>query len=191
MHKQSASEIELGDSLLKANPKIRDESLPTLFATMRALAVIPIATCVLRNELLQLRQERDQPFRAFAAKVRGKAETCNFSDKCTGGDSVEYADHIIRDVIMNCSYDTDIRREVLGLADTLEKPVNEVIVLVETKEMARNALPTSDLSDVVLPAAEENTINHHPLPGRSCKDSELSGLPKSVQDIYRRVPWLE
>ena len=126
----SCSEIELRDSLLKANPKITDESLPTLLAAMHALAVIPVATCVLRSELLQLRQEQDKPFLA----------------KCSCGDSVDYTDHIICDIIMNSLYNTDICREVLGLADILEKPVNDVIALVETKEMARNALPSSNLS---------------------------------------------
>ena len=65
--------IELGDSLLKANPDAASESLQQLLAAMRSLAVIPVATCVLRTELLQLRQERDEAFRAFTARVRGKA----------------------------------------------------------------------------------------------------------------------
>ena len=73
---------ELGDSLLKANPKAASDTLPELLAAMRSLAVIPIATGVLRTELLQLQQERDEPFRAFAAKVRGKAETCEFTAEC-------------------------------------------------------------------------------------------------------------
>ena len=115
---------------------------------MRSLAVIPVATCVLRTELLQLRQERDEPFRAFTAKVRGKAETCSFSTACICGRSVDYTDHVIRDVILNGLYDTDIRKEVLGIAEILEKPITEFIALVETKEMARNALPSPTLSAV-------------------------------------------
>ena len=63
---------ELGDSLLKANQQATSGSLPGLLAAMRSLAVIPVATCVLRTELLQLRQERDETVRAFSARVRGK-----------------------------------------------------------------------------------------------------------------------
>ena len=55
---------------------------------------------------------------------------------------------MIRDVILNGLYDTDIRKEVLGIAEILEKPINEFIALVETKEMARNALPSPTLSAV-------------------------------------------
>ena len=50
---------ELGDSLLMTNPNIASEPLEQLLTAMRSLAVIPVATCVLRSELLQLRQERD------------------------------------------------------------------------------------------------------------------------------------
>ena len=76
---------ELGDSLLKANPNAASGTLTQLLAAMRSLAVIPVATCVLRTELLQLRQERDEPFRTFTAKVRGKAETCSYTASCTCG----------------------------------------------------------------------------------------------------------
>ena len=125
---------ELRDSLLKANANAASENLTELLAAMRSLAIIPVATCVLRTELLQLRQERDEPFRTFTAKVRGKAETCSYTTSCTCGAPVDYTDHVICDVILNGLYDSDIRREVLGIAGILEKPVNEVIALVETRD---------------------------------------------------------
>ena len=139
---------KLGDSLLKANPHAASDTLPQLLAAMRSLAVIPVATGVLRTELLQLRQERDEPFRTFTAKVRGKAETCFFTTKRECGKSVDYTDHVIRDVRLNGISDPDIRREILGTRDILKTPVNDVVALVENKEMARNALPSSTLSDV-------------------------------------------
>ena len=51
---------DLGDRILKTNPTITSESITAALATMRSLAVIPVATCVLRTELLQLQQERDE-----------------------------------------------------------------------------------------------------------------------------------
>ena len=110
---------ELGDSLLKTNPYITSHTLPALLTAMRSLAVIPVATCVLRTELVQLHQERDEAFRAFAARVRGKAETCAFDATCECGKSVNYTDHVIRDVLLNGLSDPDIRREVLGTKDIL------------------------------------------------------------------------
>ena len=142
------AENELGDSLLKANPHAASNTIPDLLAAMRSLAVIPVATGVPRTELLQLRQERDEPFRAFTARVRGKAETCAFSTQCECGKNVDHTDHVIRDVLLNGISDPDIRREVLGTKNVLQTPVNDVIALVENKEMARNALPSSTLSAV-------------------------------------------
>jgi len=43
---------------------------------------------------------------------------------------VNYTDHVNRDVILNGLNDTDIRREVLGIAGILEKPINEVIFFI-------------------------------------------------------------
>ena len=45
---------DLGDSLLRANPNAATETLPQLLAAMRSMAIIPVATCVLCTELLQL-----------------------------------------------------------------------------------------------------------------------------------------
>lgn len=115
---------------------------------MRSLAVIPVATSVLRTELLQLRQERNEPFRAFTVRVHGKAETCAFTTKFECAKNVDYTDHAIRDVLLNGISDPDIRREVLGTKDVLKTPVNEVMALLENKEMARSALPSSTLSAV-------------------------------------------
>ncbi|XP_078377784.1 uncharacterized protein LOC144660939 [Oculina patagonica] len=142
------TENKLGDSLLKGNPNAASSTLTDLLNAMRSLAIIPVATGVLRTKLLQLRQERDEPFRAFTARVRGKAETCAFATKCECGKNVDYTDHVIRDVLLSGIFDPDIRREILGTKDVLKTPVNEVIALVENKEMARNALPSSTLSAV-------------------------------------------
>ena len=170
---------ELEDSLLKANPNAASETLTQLLAAMRSLAVIPVATCVLRRELLQLRQELDEPFRTFTAKVRGKAETCSYTASCTCGASVDYNDHVICDVILNGLYDTDITREVLGIAGILEKPINEVITLVETKEMARNSLPLPlTISCLFLREAKE-------IATKPCPNSLSSGSGKGSD-----MPWL-
>ena len=161
---------QLGDNILKTNPDAISDNLPQLLETMRSLAVIPIATSVLRTELLQLQQERDEPFRSFAARVRGKAETCEFTTKCECGKNVDYTPHMSRDVLLNGIADPDIRREVLGTRDITQTAVNDVISLVEAKEKARNALPTSSLSAMSSfrrqqnPRLNSNTAAPNPTP---------------------------
>ena len=77
---------------------------------MRRLAVIPIATGVLRTELMQMCQMQDESFRSFSARVRGKADTSAFSADCFCGLKVNYTDHMIRDTLLNGISDFDIRR---------------------------------------------------------------------------------
>lgn len=93
--------------------------------------MIPVATGVLRPDLQQLRQGRDETFRAFTTSVRGKAETCA---NCECGKSVDYTRHAIRDVLLNGMHDTDILREVLGIKDMLKTPVIDVLSLVEKRK---------------------------------------------------------
>ena len=112
---------------------------------MRRLAVISIATSVLRTGLMQMCQMREEFFRSFAARVRGKADKSAFSADCSCGLKVNYTDHMIRDTLLNGIFDFDIRREILGTTDILTTAVNDVIVLIESKEMVRNAIPAPDV----------------------------------------------
>ena len=50
----------LGDAVLKVDPEITSQSLEIVIATMKELAVIPAATGVLRSELLDMKQKRDE-----------------------------------------------------------------------------------------------------------------------------------
>ena len=133
---------EFGDNLLK----FATRPIEKLIESMRRLVVIPIVTGVLRTELTQMCQMRDESFRSFAARVREKADTCAFSTDCSCGLKVNYTDHMIRDTLLNGISDFDIRREILGNRDIFTTTVNDIIALVESKEMARNAIPTPGVS---------------------------------------------
>ena len=129
---QCASQ-SLGDSLLKSDAEIVSTALQELLSAMRRLAIIPVATGVLRSDLMQMRQLRDEPFRAFAARVRGKADTCAFTIDCTCGLKINYTDHMIRDILLNGIADDEIRREILGSADMLTCTVKKIVALVEVQ----------------------------------------------------------
>ena len=91
-------------------------------------------------------QIRDESLRSFATRARGKADTCAFSAHCSCGLKVNYTDLMIRDTLFNGISDFDIHREILGTTDILTTAVNDVIVQVESKEMARNAIPAPDVT---------------------------------------------
>ena len=101
---QCASEA-LGDALLKIDAAITCQPVDVLMASMKVLVVIHVATGVIRSELLDLKQKRDEPYRSFSARVLGKAETCGFTTKsmclCGQLNKVDYTDHIIRYVLIS------------------------------------------------------------------------------------------
>ena len=146
---QCASEA-LGDLILKAHPGIQTESIVVVKQTMRELAVIPVAIGVRRAELMDLKQLPDEPFRTFAAKTKGKAETCAFTTtstcSCNRTVKVDYTTETVRDVLLAGIADLDIRREALSTMNMQNKTINEVIAFVESREMARNATPSTTLS---------------------------------------------
>ena len=107
---------------------ITNKPIDVLMATMKALAVVPLAVGVLRSEVLDMRQKRDQNFRSFAAMVRGKAETCAFVTQnlcdCGRNNNVDYTDKIISDVLISGIYDVEICREILGIDGVTDRSVN-------------------------------------------------------------------
>ena len=145
---------QLGNVVLRAHPSFTTMSLENALEALMSLAVIPVALGVLRAELAALKQDPDEPFRTFAARVQGKAETCEFkttfSTKCpacqadVSGDTY-YTEESIRDVLLNGIADIDIRQDALSSEGIQKKSINEIIALVESKEIARNANPVTNV----------------------------------------------
>ena len=106
---------------------------------MKKLAVIPIATGIIRSELLEMKQLRDEAFRKFASRVRGKAETCEYETsvvcQCNRVNAVNFTDHIMRDVLLVRIYDADTRRKVYWIDKILEQSINYVISAVENTQL--------------------------------------------------------
>ena len=143
---QCASE-DLGDIILKGVPNVTSLAEKDVLEIMHSYAVIPVATGVLRAELMQLAQGADEQFRTFAARVQGKAGTCGLhtSVKCECGRTlqIDYTSETVKDVLLAGIADMDIRREALGTKDIQNKSINKVISFVEGREMARNATPNA------------------------------------------------
>ena len=150
---------KLGDIVLRAHPNYTSKPIAEAITILRSLAVVPVALGVLRSELDSMVQDPDEPFRTFAARVQGKAETCEFttaySGKCPNVDCQRdytgityYTDERMRDVLLNGIADVDIRREALSCNDILQRSINDVIAFVEAREVARNANPTMGVSSV-------------------------------------------
>ena len=109
---------QLTNIILRADPTFAGRPVTDALKTLKSFAVVPVALGVLRSELSAMKQDPEEPFRTFAARVQGKAETCEFKTKfngsCTGCDTpyaghVYYTDEMVRDVLLNSIADIDIR----------------------------------------------------------------------------------
>ena len=143
---QCASE-KLGDLMIKADPKLLLKPVEDVLESMESIAVIKVALGTRRAELMKFTQGHNEAFRTFAARVRGKAETCDFFtlSKCVCDvvTKASYTEEAIKDVMLAGISDNDIRRETLSTENILSRSVNQIITFVESKEMGRNAIDDS------------------------------------------------
>ena len=138
---------------------------------------------------------RDESFKSFATRVRGKADTCAFSADCFCGLKVNYKDHMIQDTLLNGISDFDIRRETLGTTDILTTAVNDVIALVESKQIARNAIPAPDVSvasafrrqKATIISKNRRSFSRNSSPGNPSKQSPCPICKKQFY-LYRESP---
>ena len=68
--------------------KLEDMTEEGLLEAMRSLAIRKENPKVARVALSRMVQDREEPVRAFAARLQGQAEVCRFVKKCTGCDVV-------------------------------------------------------------------------------------------------------
>ena len=177
---------ELGDIVLRAHPDFTSKDITVATTLLRSLAVVPIALGVLRSELDSMVQDPDEPFRTFAAKVQGKAETCEFTTKYNGTcdtcyeeytGTTYYTDERLRDVLLNGIADLDIRREALSVNDIQQRSIREIIGFVESREIARNANPVVGVTAVS--AYRRNQKRPPPQPQHTQRSSSPSPADKT------------
>lgn len=84
-----------------------------------------------RIHLHQMRQDHDEPVRAFSARLRGQAGVCCFKVKCLCGSEADYSEAMIRDVLIHGLNDDDIRLDVLSLKQDLT--LEETLKFIEAK----------------------------------------------------------
>ena len=175
----------LSEVILKSDPQITTRPIDEVMSTMKSFAIIPVATGVIRAELMQMYQGGDESFRTFSARVRGKAETCafvtEFHCECGSNIRVDYTTEMIRDVLLAGISDQDIRREALGAQSIQKASLNEVVAFVECREMARNALPASSLSAVSTFKRHKSKSIIEPISEKSTDRSQKATCPSCAR----------
>ena len=133
----SCCDQDLKTDVHKEDPTIHTKMEAEVLATIKKLAVAAVAKSVQQTELLSLSQEHGERIRVFAAHVKGKAQTCGFSQTCSRvgcNTVVDYCPAIVKLVFLSGLADEDIKREVLGTDDMDNMDLVTTIGLIKTKE---------------------------------------------------------
>jgi len=88
----------LQDNLLRENADFAGLTEAAGLQAVKNLAVIPVAICVRRAELLAMAQDTSETARAFFARVKGRADTCKYITKCSCNLDVNYTNSVVKDV---------------------------------------------------------------------------------------------
>ena len=110
----------------------------TLLSNIKSLAIRQENIMVARMQLQQMHQDRDEPARTFAARIKGQAGVCQFDVTCGCGENISYSEQMIRDSFVIGLADEDIRLDLLGQMDQ-DMTLDKVISFVEAKESGKRS----------------------------------------------------
>ena len=110
-------EEELRKDLTRtAGGSLAENSEAEVLAAIKQLEVQEENILLARVELYNMRQDAGEEIRLFGARIRGKANLCNFVLPCPAAgctQNVNYMDEILRHVLIRGISDPDIRLEIL------------------------------------------------------------------------------
>ena len=108
----------------------------TLLERMKELVVRFENPAVQVQTFLAINQQSDEGVRHFLSRLKGVATHCNFVARCTCGEPVSYADHVIRFKLVSGLMDEEIKEDILAAGELdLESTVKQI----ESKEGAKKA----------------------------------------------------
>ena len=154
---------ELRKDLTRTYGALASSDEETVLKNIKTLAVRKENIMVARVQLQQMRQDRDEPVRAFAARLRGQAGVCNFSIRCpsdTCGNSVDYSDIMIRDVLIRGLDDEEIRLDVLG-ESRQDMSLEDALSYVEAKESGKRSASRLIGDSSINTAAAMSSYKHY------------------------------
>ena len=115
-----------------------------VMAAIKEQAVIQENVRVARVTLYNMRQGRDEPIRAFCARLRGQAALCDLNVKCQGCRGyASYAEDAVGNGIYVGLADLDVQRDLFS-DENQARTVPELLRFVEARETGR--LATSKLA---------------------------------------------
>lgn len=127
------------DLTRSAGGNLTQQTVDDLLINMKKLAVRQENIMVSRFTLHNMQQDHEEPVRAFGARIKGQALTCEFSLKCGGcQETVNYTDEVLRDVLSRGIADTEIQLDLLG-DQKQDMSLEEMFKFVEAKESGKRS----------------------------------------------------
>ena len=122
-----------------AGGTLTNKSEETVLECIKALAVRRENIMVARVTLHEMHQDEGEPIRAFAARVKGQADICNFLMDCPSCSStINYSSKVLRDIVVKGILDPEIQLDLMSEADQ-EMNLDEVLKYVEAKESGKQS----------------------------------------------------
>ena len=118
---------------------------------------------VARVKLQHIRQDRDEPVRAFTARLRGQAGVFSCSIKCpsdTCRSSVDYSDIMIRDALVRGLNDEEILLDIMG-ESRQELSLEDTLSYVEAKESGKRSASRLVWDSSIYTAAAKSFYRRH------------------------------
>ena len=107
----------------------------TLLAQIKQIAVRAKNRAVNRFKLNTLHQDKGEPIRRFAGRIRGLAAVSEYSVQCTAcNDPVSYTDEVIKDQVIAGIADLEIQKDVLSHPESKTFDLEKLLSFVEGKE---------------------------------------------------------
>ena len=118
---------------------LEDMTEKDLLRVIRALAVREENPKVARMALSRMTQDRGEPVRAFAARLRGQAEVCRFTKKCAGCDQISnQGEERVADQLCIGLADAEIQEDLLKHPDQ-DMGVEDTIRFVEVRAAGKRS----------------------------------------------------
>ncbi len=110
-----------------------------VFEAIKTLAIREENTMVARVALHNMRPERDEPIRAFGARLRGQASICKFTQQCPDCErAVNYTEAMIKDVLCRGLEDSGIQMDLLGEKNQ-DMTLEQTLRFIEAKEAGKRS----------------------------------------------------
>ena len=146
----------------------------TRLAELKQIAVRKRNKAVNRVKLVALKQDKGEPVRKFAGRIRSLASVSGYSVKCKGCQTdVSYTDAVIMDQIITGLADPEVQKDVLSLPDQDQLTLEKLLIFIEGKEsgLTSQGLMFGDSAQISAQMSAAKKVNKC----RWCGDSHIRG----------------